>query len=324
MPRIFRLFWSLIALLGIVAVLPGCSPRYQPALTIGTNTWIGYEPLYLARSLGYYEGVNLRLVELASTTQALDALRTGTLDMAGLTLDEALLLAQEGLPISIIWVLNTSAGADALIAKPKFHTLADLRGRRIGVEQTAVGAYMLNAALQQASLQVQEITVVPLPLDEQLPAWEANSIDALVTFDPVRQKILNAGGKELFNSLEIPGQIVDVLVVRQSALECCRAQIQQLIAGQQRALTYLHEEPNQAWQRMAPRQGIAPESVGQALAGIYIPDASMNHALLTDAQEGLAATLEHLAQVMQSSHLLHSQPNTTGLIRADFALEGRL
>ncbi len=69
----------------------------------------------------------------------MDALRVGSLDLAGLTLDEALLLAQEGVPIAVIWVLNTSAGADALLAKPGITTLDALRGKRIGVEQTAVG-----------------------------------------------------------------------------------------------------------------------------------------------------------------------------------------
>ena len=152
MPHIFRLFFAVACVFAVAAALLGCSPRYQPPLTVGTNTWIGYEPLYLAHDLGYYEGANLRLVELASTTQTLDALRVGSLDLAGLTLDEALLLAQEGVPIAVIWVLNTSAGADALLAKPGITTLDALRGKRIGVEQTAVGGYMLNAALAQANL----------------------------------------------------------------------------------------------------------------------------------------------------------------------------
>ena len=103
MPHIFRLFFAVACVFAVAAALLGCSPRYQPPLTVGTNTWIGYEPLYLARDLGYYEGANLRLVELASTTQTLDALRVGSLDLAGLTLDEALLLAQEGVPIAVIW-----------------------------------------------------------------------------------------------------------------------------------------------------------------------------------------------------------------------------
>ncbi|MBV2163678.1 MAG: ABC transporter substrate-binding protein [Comamonas sp.] len=321
MLRLLRLPCSLLAVLGLTWLLAGCSPRYQPPLTLGTNTWIGYEPLYLARELGYYDGANLRLVELASTTQTLDALRIGTLDMAAVTLDEALLLAQEGQPISVLWVLNISAGADALIAKPAITALAQLRGKRIGVEQTATGAYMLDAALQQAGLQVQDITIVPLPLDEHFSAWQANAIDAVVTFDPARQKLLHTGGLELFTSQDIPGQIVNVLVARQSALDCCRPQIAQVIAGQQRALQYLRQTPKQAWQHMAPRQGVAAENVADALSGIELPDARMNRQLLTDPTTGLPATTRQLVQTMQQNHLLHSPPDTAALIRADFAVE---
>lgn len=72
----------------------------------------------MARDLGYYDGQLLRLVELGSTTQVMDALRTGRLDVAGVTLDEALTLAHEGVPISVIWVMNISAGADVIIARP--------------------------------------------------------------------------------------------------------------------------------------------------------------------------------------------------------------
>ncbi len=73
-----------------------------------------------------------------------------------------------------------------------------------------------------------------------------------------------------------------------------RAQIERLIAGQQQALTYLREHPTPAWQHMAQRQGIAPQELGQALAGIDIPNARMNHTLLTQPDTGLAATAQYL------------------------------
>lgn len=176
-----------LALASCAALLSACGARYEAPLTVGTNTWTGYEPLYLARDLGLHEGLPLRLVELGSTTQSMDGLRTGRLDMAGLTLDEALTLVQEGIPIKVIWVVDISQGADALVARYGVAGLADLRGRKVGVEQTAVGAYMLNAALAKAGLRTTDITVVPLPLDEHLTAWRESQVDALVTFDPVLQ-----------------------------------------------------------------------------------------------------------------------------------------
>ncbi len=176
-------------------VVSGCLPHYEPPLTLGTNLWIGYEPLYLARELDYYRNQNIRLVELGSTSQALDALRVGKLDMAAVTLDEAILLTQENLPIKVIWVMNISAGADALVVKPQIKQASDLRGKRIGVEQTAVGAYLLSSFLARTGLELAEIKIVSLPLDEHLPAWKSQKVDALITFDPVLQAVLKQNGR---------------------------------------------------------------------------------------------------------------------------------
>ncbi len=308
MSRALRFLCSCLALVGLTALLAGCGPRYQAPLTIGSNSWIGYEPLYLARELGYYDGHNLRLVELGSTSQALDALRVGKLDMAGLTLDEALLLMQEGVPLSVLWVLNISAGGDVVIGQPHITSLKQLRGKRIGVEQTAVGAYMLDAALQRAQLTTKDITIVPIPLDEHVAAWRNRSVDAVVTFEPARQTLLRAGGTELLNSRALPGEIVDVLVARREALACCSERIAALIAGQQRALVYLQEHRTDALQRMVPRQGMPIDGVEQALQGVELPDAAANHALLTGNPAPLVHNAIHLAEVMNARDLLRLAP----------------
>ncbi len=308
MPRVLRFLCSLLALAGLTLFLTSCGPRYQAPLTLGSNTWIGYEPLYLARELGYYEGHNLRLVELGSTTQALDALRVGKLDLAALTLDEALMLRQEQVPISVLWVLNISAGADTVIAQPHITSLEQLRGKRIGVEQTAVGAYMLDAALRHAGLQVEDVTILPMPVDEHVPAWRHRTVDAVVTFDPARQILLNEGGVELLTSAALPGEIVDVLVARNEVLECCSARIAALIAGQQRALRHLRNHPEDALQRMAPRQGIPPESVAEALKGVELPDEAGNRTLLTGRPAPLEHTAQHLASIMNERGLLRLPP----------------
>ncbi len=313
-------FWRLVVCtLALVCAVAGCTPRYQAPLTVGTNTWIGYEPLYLARALGYYDEHAIRLVELGSTSQALDALRTGSLDAAAVTLDEALLLQEEGVDIVVLWVLNISAGADTLLARPTITTLADLRGKRIGVEQSAVGAYMLDAALQEAGLGATDITIVPLPVDEHLAAWDSQAIDAVVSFDPVRQRLLGQGAVELFTSRDIPGQVVDVLIAQRSSLHSRGAALAQLVDGQQRALQYLATQPQAAWQKMAPRQGISPEGVADALSGIDLPDRQANRQLLTDTTHGLSATAQHMAQLMRERLLLESMPDTRRLIDATLA-----
>ncbi len=312
--------WLAACLLAWLLLATGCGPRYEPPLRLGTNNWLGYEPLYLARDLGYLNGLPLRLVELGSSTQAMDALRLGKLDMAGLTLDEALVLAQEGEPISIVWVLDESKGADALVARKGITQLADLRGKRIGVEQTAVGAYMLQAALRSADLQASDVTLVPLPMDEHEAAFTNGSVDAVVTFDPARQSLLNAGAQVLFDSRAIPGEIVDVLVARRSAIDCCAPRIRKLLQAQQNTLAYLSEQHSEALVRMAPRQGLAPGDVGEALAGIHLLSTAANHELLTsDRPAALQATAQRLVATMQERGLLTGGVDSSTLINPQLA-----
>ncbi len=80
------------------------SSRFGAArsLSVGTNVWPGYEPLYLARSLGLYGQAPIRLVEYASATQVIRAFRNGAIDVAALTLDEVLLLRESRLDARVI------------------------------------------------------------------------------------------------------------------------------------------------------------------------------------------------------------------------------
>lgn len=310
----WRRFCAILALAGSAAWLTACGPRYDPPLAVGTNTWTGYEPLYLARDLGLHDGLPVRLVELGSTTQSMDALRTGQLGMAGLTLDEALTLAQEGIALKVVWVMDVSSGADALVVRPDLADLSDLRGSKVGVEQTAVGAYMLQAALRKAGLASADITVVPLPMDEHLSAWRDGRVDALVTFDPVLQVLRGSGAKVLFDSREIPGEIVDVLVARKEALDCCSQHIAQLLQAHQRALGHLATAQEDALQRMTPRLGLTPAEMDAALGGIELPDAAANRTLLSGPEARLAKSAQRLAANMREQGLLHRAVDAASLI----------
>ena len=106
-------------------------------LAVGTNVWPGYEPLYLARNLGYYND-SIRLVEYSSATEVLRAIRNKLIDVATLTLDEVLLLRQSGVDVRSVLVTDISNGGDVIVARPGIETLADLKGRKVGVESTAL------------------------------------------------------------------------------------------------------------------------------------------------------------------------------------------
>lgn len=315
---VYRLICSLFGLLLLVALLTGCGqPPVQP-LRVASNVWPGYEPLYLARSLGYYPEGSIRLLELSSATQVLHELRNATIDVAALTLDEALSLVAEDYSIRVALVLDISNGADALLAQPDIPNLKALRGKRVGVEDTAVGALMLASALDTAGLEVSDIQPVHLTADEHQRAYEQGQVAAVVTFEPTRSRLLAEGARVLFDSSQIPGRIIDVLVVRAGLEAQHQEQLRALIAGYFHALDYQREHPLDAAERMRPRLRLEPAEILKSYDGLQQPDVSENRRLLSGHPAPLDSRAAALAGFMYRHGLLRREIEISSLATAGY------
>jgi len=292
---------SLIAVAIVLVMIAGCPKQQEPLLRVATNIWPGYETLYLARSLGYYDEHQIRLIEMASSIQVSQALRNGTLEAGCLTLDETLSLMQDGVDLRVVLIMDFSHGADVVVAQRGISGLPALRGKRVGVENAAVGAIMLDAALERGGVEAKDVTIIPLTVDEHYAAFKAKKVDAVVTFEPVRTLLLKAGGMVIFDSSLIPGRIVDVLVVRPE-VEAAHAQgLKILLQGHFRAIEYLATQPQDAALRMTPR--LNGDALKQFM-GLRLPDVQENRALLAGTAPGLLSTARALADLMLRRQLL--------------------
>lgn len=315
-----RLYAACFLALGLVA----CTPAPSDALRLGTNVWPGYEPLYLARDLGWLDETEVRLVEYASSTQVMRGLRDGVLDAAALTLDEALTLCQDGLPLKVILVMDVSNGADAVVARNDIAGIGDLRGRRIGAETSALGALMTTRLLEQAGLEVTDVDLVPLPINTQFEAFRKGQVDAVVTFEPVLSQLLADGGKVIFDSSQISGEIVDVLVVNAQALKRHHGHVRSLVRQWFRALDYLHRNRADAVQRMAPRLKLSAGQVEASFKGLMLPPAEKVGSMMIGDKEhkpSLLEALERLQDVMLRHGLLQRHVDPSGMMDAAWVRE---
>jgi len=281
-----------------LAGLSGCASAKEPGLRIASIPWIGYELLYLSQQLAPQQTQGVHLVELLSNTDTMQALAAGNVDGAGLTLDEVIAAHSAGLDLKIILVMDFSAGGDVLLARPEIDQLALLKGKRIGVEQTAIGAAMLDAALKQAGLTIDQVDIVNLTLDQQLAAFKNKQVDALVSFEPTATQLEAAGARRLFDSRAIPGSIVDVLAISEKALQANPATTRRLLAQYFAALAYFRQHPDLAAERISPRLGLAPQAVTKGYQGLDIPNLAENHRLLSGESMQLKSTVANLAAMM--------------------------
>lgn len=304
-----------------LASLAGCT-RPQEPLRIGAQPFPGYELIFLARALGLLAERDARLIETPSASANLRALGVNMLEGAALTLDEVLGAREQGMALSVVCVLDVSHGADALLAQAGIDGAPGaLRGRTVGVEQTATGAVMLDAALRAGGLSPADVKIVHMPIDEHERSFRAGRVDAIVTYEPVKSRLQASGARVLFDSTRIPGRIMDVLALRQSVLDPQAEQVRRLVQAHFAGRAAWLAEPARHAEQLARRLQLQPAQVGDAFAGLQLPDRRANLEVFADAAARLREQASSLGAVMMTAGLLQRPPALDGLFDGRFLAE---
>jgi NitT/TauT family transport system substrate-binding protein len=298
----------------LLVALAGCMQEPQAALRIGTNVWIGSEPLYLARELGRLDPQSVQLVEYPSASEVLRAFRNQAIDGMVISLDELFGLAADGLQPRAVLVVDVSHGADVVVGRAGMRTMRDLAGKSVAVEGGALGAFVLSRALTLAGMQPGDVKVVHLESNEQPRAFEQGLVDGAVTFDPYRTQLLKAGAATLFDSTRIPGEIVDLLAVRASVLEKRPEAIRALLTGWFGATDYMQRDPRDAARRMGVRQQTSGEQFLEAQRGLHVPSREENLKMLGGPTPALAVAGRRLMALMLEAKLLRSGLDIEGVL----------
>jgi ABC-type nitrate/sulfonate/bicarbonate transport system substrate-binding protein len=125
---------ALIALVGRAADPSIAADRVRFAYPAKS---LNYLPVTLGRDKGIFqsEGIELQMILVASTIQV-TALTTGDIDFSGAQ-SQVMAGAARGLPVKVVGFL-TIKPSFWLMAKPEIKTMADLKGKIIGI--TAIGS----------------------------------------------------------------------------------------------------------------------------------------------------------------------------------------
>lgn len=292
----------------LVLLIGGCAPLPEPPTRVVVNPWVGYDPLVLAREHGLSNPSELQVIELHSSTESSRALRNGLADAAALTLDEALRLADEGLALRIIAVLSESNGADAVVARPGIGTPAELRGKQIALEETALGSLVLARLLEAGGLERGDVVTTQIEAFQHASMMLSGQVDAVITFEPLLSKLRAAGYGVIFDSHDMPGEIVNVLVVRADLAD---HRVSQLRAAWRAGRAALEADPVRAATLLAPATELSTTEYLATLEGLrFIPDTESAARL---EPEQLAHTAGGLAAHLQGLGLISRPPDWNAL-----------
>ncbi|WP_297571967.1 ABC transporter substrate-binding protein [uncultured Deefgea sp.] len=261
---------KILLLISSIIILSSCATKEPPTLRVGINAWPGYEFIYLAQELGLYKkaGLNVKLLEFNSLSDARRAYERGQIDALGTTVIEVLQSRENSdKSLQIVSVCDYSDGADMIIAHRKIADIKSLKGKKVGLELASLGVYVLARALEKNGLTLNDLHLQSLDQQSLAEALKAGELDAIVTYPPTNIQLLaDPSFHTLFDSKAISGEVLDVIAIDQQFIEQHPAAVKQFIAAFEEAYQYSLTHPDQAYAIIAAREGITAEEFKTALS----------------------------------------------------------
>lgn len=299
------LYWRFVAaVFFVLCIISGCAPDHAPPFRVGLNNWPGYAPLYLSSLLNPASASDFQLIPMASSADVMHGIRSGTLEAGALTLDEVITLANDGIALRIVLIFDISMGGDAILGKPFIESLSDLRNRTVAVENSTVSALVLRRAMDIAQLTENDIDLMYCPLQNHLTCF--NEADAIVTFEPMKSKIQNVGAHILFDSQDMPNEILDVLAVTESAYPALSTTINSMVADYYQTVASLNADNNFAHATLAEFTGLTIDELDRAYEGIELPTALQAKTLMSGQPSPLAQLIDHTTEVLRDQGLVQN------------------
>ena len=268
-----KLFKPLAATLA-AATLSIAAQAAEP-LKIGYSDWPGWVAWEVAIEKEWFKeaGVDVEF-EWFDYVASMDAFAAGKLDAVAMTNGDTLVTGSSGAQGVMIIVNDFSNGNDMIVASPGITSVAELKGKTIGVEVGFVGHLLLLNALETAGLTESDVTLVNVPTNETPQVLASGDVDAIVAWQPSSGQALSQvpGSTAVATSKDAPGLIYDVLAVSPSSLASRKADWEKVAAVWYKAVDYIYDEETQAdaLSIMAARVGVPADQYKAILDGTKI------------------------------------------------------
>ncbi|WP_119460275.1 ABC transporter substrate-binding protein [Rhodospirillaceae bacterium SYSU D60014] len=260
-------------------------------IRMGLQPWLGYGQWHVAAAKDLFAANGLEEVELVNFTTDADvnaALASGQLDAANVATHTALAIAAAGVPIKIVMLLDVSTTADAIIAGGDIASVADLEGKKVAYEEGTTSDILLNYALAQNGMSIEDIQRVPMPAADAGAALIGGQVPVAVTYEPYLTLALaqDPEAKLLYTAGENPGLISDVLIVREDVLNERPGQVAALLRAWDEALATYRADETEGRAIIAEAVGAPPEDLETAFEGVEFYSLEENQEQLTGDYAG--------------------------------------
>jgi NitT/TauT family transport system substrate-binding protein len=263
---------KLAATLMAVCSLSFMATASGETLVVGYSDWPGWVAWDVAVEKDWFAeaGVDIEF-EWFDYAASMEAFAAGQLDAVTMTNGDTLVTGSTGAQSVMIILGDYSNGNDMVVAAPGIGSVAELKGKKVGLEIGFVGHLLLLDALESVGLTEADVELVNVPTNETPQVLASRDVDAIVAWQPNSGQSLARvpGSTAIYTSSDQPGLIYDVLAVSPQSLASNREEWSKVVDVWYRVVDYILD-PNtvdDALSIMAARAGLSPEEYAPLLAG---------------------------------------------------------
>jgi len=260
--KTYRICATLIVITLILTACGSTAPsaEHQP-LKVGWSLWPGWYPLVIAQEKDFFQkhGVEVELTLYPLYNQAVSEFDSGKADAVSLVVGDVLPLTKND-QAKIVLITDNSNGSDVIMAPADVTSVADLRGKRIGVDLGTFGEVLVREMLKRNNLSVSDVTLVDVA-PENLPSELGKTADAGHTYEPFASQATQKGYRPVFSSADTPGLIADVIVFHSEAITQRPDDVRGFVAAFLEAQNWWLANPNEAAALIAQATGQNSEDI---------------------------------------------------------------
>lgn len=205
-------------------------PAYAQEKTEFTVAWsiyVGWMPWGYLEDSGIMDkwadkyGIDVEIVQINDYIESINQYTAGAFDGVSATnMDTLSIPAGGGVDTTALIVGDYSNGNDAIILKGE-GGLADLAGKPVNLVELSVSHYLLARGLDSVGLSERDLDGVINTSDaDMIAAYATDDVEAVVTWNPLVSAIMeDPGANKIYDSSDIPGEIIDIMFVNTETLE---------------------------------------------------------------------------------------------------------
>jgi NitT/TauT family transport system substrate-binding protein len=164
--------------------------------------------------------IEIEVVQINDYIESINQYSTGGFDACTMTNMDALTIpAAGGVDSTALIVGDFSNGNDGVVLKDK-KSLADIKGQRVNLVELSVSHYLLARGLETVGLTEKDLTVMNTSDADMVAVYGTDDVTAVSTWNPLLNEIISMPNSyKVFDSSQIPGEIIDLLVINTETLK---------------------------------------------------------------------------------------------------------